>query len=416
MISYTSGDILKADAEALVNTVNCVGVMGRGIALQFKNAFPENFGAYARACQKKEVLPGKMFVYRTGTLTTPYFIINFPTKRHWRGKSRLEDIDSGLQDLVSVIRHYGIRSIAIPPLGSGLGGLDWSVVRSRIEAALAPLADVSIIIYEPNGAPEADKMVHRRDVPAMTPGRAILVSLIARYLRGLLDPFVTLIEVHKLLYFMQVSGEALRLRFKPAAHGPYADNLRHLLHSIEGYMISGYGDGGDSPQKPLELVPGAVDEARNFLEDQAETRQRFDRIADLVAGFESPFGLELLATVHWVCTKGARKEETVPQDMDELVRYIYQWDSCKRQFSPRQIALAHEVLIKKGWLTASLHSGTSPFERCNALSMNTGRPLGGLFCCPAATKTGQRRTPCPLKTSCRPQVFPRKSVRTAAGY
>ena len=189
----------------------------------------------------------------------------------------------------------------------------------------------------------------------MTPGRAILVSLIARYLRGLLDPFVTLIEVHKLLYFMQVSGEALRLRFKPAAHGPYADNLRHLLHSIEGYMISGYGDGGDSPQKPLELVPGAVDEARNFLEDQAETRQRFDRIADLVAGFESPFGLELLATVHWVCTKGARKEETVPQDMDELVRYIYQWDSCKRQFSPRQIALAHEVLIKKGWLTASLH-------------------------------------------------------------
>ena len=102
-------------------------------------------------------------------------------------------------------------------------------------------------------------------------------------------------------------------------------------------------------------MPGAVDEARNFLEDQAETRQRFDRIADLVAGFESPFGLELLATVHWVCTKGARKEETVPQDMDELVRYIYQWDSCKRQFSPRQIALAHEVLIKKGWLTASLH-------------------------------------------------------------
>lgn len=362
MISYTSGDILKADAEALVNTVNCVGVMGRGIALQFKNAFPENFGAYTRACQKKEVLPGKMFVYRTGTLTTPYFIINFPTKRHWRGKSRLEDIDSGLQDLVDVIRHYGIRSIAIPPLGSGLGGLDWSVVRSRIEAALAPLADVSIIIYEPNGAPEADKMVHRRDVPAMTPGRAILVSLMARYLRGLLDPFVTLLEVHKLLYFMQVSGEALRLRFKPAAHGPYADNLRHLLHSIEGYMISGYGDGGDSPQKHLELVPGAVDEARKFLEDQAETRQRFDRIADLVAGFESPFGLELLATVYWVCTNGAREEKNapkneknIPKNMDELVRYIYQWDSCKRQFSPRQIALAHEVLIKKGWLTASFH-------------------------------------------------------------
>ena len=128
MISYTSGDILKANAEALVNTVNCVGVMGRGIALQFKNAFPENFAAYAKACQKKEVIPGKMFVYRTGTLITPYFIINFPTKRHWRGKSLLEDIETGLLDLAGVIRHYGIRSIAIPPLGSGLGGLDDALV------------------------------------------------------------------------------------------------------------------------------------------------------------------------------------------------------------------------------------------------------------------------------------------------
>ena len=233
-----------------------------------------------------------------------------------------------------------------------MGGLDWSVVRSRIEAALAPLADVSIIIYEPNGAPEADKMVHRRDVPAMTPGRAVLVSLMARYLRGLLDPFVTLLEVHKLLYFMQVSGEALRLRFKPAAHGPYADNLRHLLHSIEGYMISGYGDGGDSPQKHLELVPGAVDEARKFLEDQAETRQRFDRIADLVAGFESPFGLELLATVHWVCTQGERGKKIVPQNMNELVRYIYQWDSCKSQFSACQIALAQDMQRKMAAMNA----------------------------------------------------------------
>ena len=120
-------------------------------------------------------------------------------------------------------------------------------------------------------------------------------------------------------------------------------------------MISGYGDGGDSPQKHLELVPGAVNEARKFLEDQEETRQRFDRISDLVAGFESPFGLELLATVHWVCTQGERKSKIVPKNMDELVRYIYQWDLCKRQFSPRQIALAHEVLIKKGWLPVSVH-------------------------------------------------------------
>jgi len=122
MIEYASGDILKCEADALVNTVNCVGVMGRGIALQFKNAFPENFRAYETACKLGAVQPGQMFVYETGQLTPPRFIINFPTKRHWRGKSRIEDIEAGLVDLVGVIRDKGIRSIAIPPLGAGLGG------------------------------------------------------------------------------------------------------------------------------------------------------------------------------------------------------------------------------------------------------------------------------------------------------
>ena len=135
MIEYKTGDILAADTEALVNTVNCVGVMGRGIALQFKNAFPENFVAYERACRLGEVQPGRMFVFDTHGLTNPRFIINFPTKRHWRGKSRLEDIDSGLEALVEEIRARGIRSIAIPPLGSGLGGLNWLDVRPRIEQA-----------------------------------------------------------------------------------------------------------------------------------------------------------------------------------------------------------------------------------------------------------------------------------------
>lgn len=355
MITYTSGDILKADAEALVNTVNCVGIMGRGIALQFKNAFPENFAAYARACQEQKVLPGKMFVYRTGTLMTPYFIINFPTKRHWRGKSRLEDIESGLRDLVAVIRRHGIRSIAIPPLGSGLGGLNWPDVRARIEAALSPLSDVAVIVYEPKGAPEAANMVHRREIPTMTPGRAVVVSLMERYLRVLLDPFVTLLEVHKLLYFMQTSGEPLRLIYRPAHYGPYAANLRHLLHVMEGYMISGYGDGGDSPQKHLELVPGAVEDARRALEHQPNTRRRFDRVVDLVTGFESPFGLELLATVHWVCTQGSRDKKAIPRTREELVHSIYQWAPCKKQFSPRQIALAHDVLLKKEWLPVTFY-------------------------------------------------------------
>ncbi len=153
MIEFKSGDILKDDAEALVNTVNCVGVMGRGIALQFKHAFPQNFKAYAEACREEAVQPGRMFVFETGRLTPPRYIINFPTKRHWRGKSRMSDIEAGLKALVDTLRERRIRSVAIPPLGSGLGGLDWAEVRERIEVALQPLSDVRVTIYEPKGAP-----------------------------------------------------------------------------------------------------------------------------------------------------------------------------------------------------------------------------------------------------------------------
>jgi O-acetyl-ADP-ribose deacetylase (regulator of RNase III) len=212
MIEFRAGDMLKADAEALVNTVNCVGIMGRGIALQFKNDFPENFKAYQAACAREEVQPGKMFVFDTRRLTGPRFIINFPTKRHWRGKSRMEDIDTGLKALVEEIRMRGIRSIAIPPLGSGLGGLNWAEVRPRIIEALHGFNDLQVIVFEPNSAPVATKS---RDIPSMTAGRAALVVLMHRYLGGLMDPFVTLIEVQKLMYFMQEAGEPLRLNYTP---------------------------------------------------------------------------------------------------------------------------------------------------------------------------------------------------------
>lgn len=148
MLQIVFGNIFQSHAEAVVNTVNCVGVMGKGLALQFKKEFPENFVAYVDACRRHAVVPGKMFVYRTGMLL-PQYVINFPTKRHWRDKSRLEDIESGLTALVDVIRHYGIRSIAIPPLGCGLGGLDWRVVRQCIETAMADVPDVRVLLYEP---------------------------------------------------------------------------------------------------------------------------------------------------------------------------------------------------------------------------------------------------------------------------
>ena len=155
MIKIERGNVLEAQAETLVNTVNCVGFMGKGIALQFKKAYPENFEAYQKACRAHEVQPGRMFIFARESMLDVKFIINFPTKRHWKGKSRYEDIEDGLKALVADVRRLGTRSIAIPPLGCGLGGLDWDRVRPMIQAAFAELPDVEVILFEPAGAPEA---------------------------------------------------------------------------------------------------------------------------------------------------------------------------------------------------------------------------------------------------------------------
>lgn len=149
MIHLTKGDIFEADVEALVNPVNCVGVMGLGLALQFRKRFPDNFRDYARACKRGQVEPGRMLIHKTGRLAGPKYIINFPTKRHWRNASRLSDIDSGLDSLVKEIERLRISSIAIPPLGCGLGGLQWSEVHPRIEKALASVPDVRATVFEP---------------------------------------------------------------------------------------------------------------------------------------------------------------------------------------------------------------------------------------------------------------------------
>ena len=210
--------------------------------------------------------------------------------------------------------------------------------------ALSGLDDVRIIIFEPGGGPADGRANRSKDVPNMTPGRAALVGLLYQYLGGLLDPFVTLLEAHKLMYFMQVAGEPLSLKFKKGRYGPYAENLRHVLNAIEGHLVSGYSDGGDKPGKELTLIPGAVRDAREFLSSEQATQARFDRVADLVEGFESPYGLELLSTVHWICSVDGA------QGINEVVRQTYAWNTRKRQFSERHIRLAYGILSKRGWI------------------------------------------------------------------
>ncbi len=344
MIEITQGDILSANAEALVNTVNCVGVMGRGIALQFKKMFPENFKEYKKVCDNKELKPGKMFIYDLDSIGNPRYVINFPTKRHWKGKSRMEDIEAGLQTLIKEVSNRDIRSIAIPPLGCGLGGLPWVDVRTKIEEAFQHLTEVKVLLYEPKGAPSAKKMAHTQKKPGLTVGRAALLVLMRSYLSAVMDPFVTLLEIHKLMYFMQEAGEGLRLQYDKGTYGPYARNLRHVLSLMEGHFISGYGDAEDNPGREISLFPEVLPKAERFLEDHPVTQKHYQRVVDLITGFETPSGMELLSTVHWVANfEGATT-------VDHAVSKTYQWSNRKRMFQEKHIRLAWDILERKGWL------------------------------------------------------------------
>ncbi len=343
MIEFKSGNLLQADVEALVNTVNTAGVMGKGIALQFKQAFPENFAAYEKAAKRGEIVPGKMFVHKTGQFNHPRYIINFPTKRHWRGKARLEDVEAGLQDLVRIIREYDIRSIAIPPLGCGFGGLDWDDVRPLILAALENLPEVRAWVYPPTGVPAAEKMPIATSRPKLTLGRAALIELIDQY--ALPGYRVTQLEIQKLAYFLQVAGEPLRLNYVKQQYGPYAENLHFVLQHLEGHYLRGYGarSGGSN----LYLLPGAKEEADAFLSEHPETQARLARVARLIQGFETPYGMELLATVHWL----SQEDPAVKNDYQATARGFENWSQRKREhFRPEHIQTAWERLRQQQWL------------------------------------------------------------------
>lgn len=343
MIEHVSGNLLEADAEALVNTVNTVGIMGKGIALQFRQAYPENYEAYRKACERGEVEPGRMFVFHTGQLGNPRHIINFPTKRHWKGKSKMADIEAGLAALVKLVQDERIRSIALPPLGCGNGGLDWEDVRPRIVAAFAALPETKVLVYAPAGAPAAEQMPVATKTPNMTAGRAALIGLLSDY--AVPGYRLTLLEVQKLAYFLQAAGEPLRLTFVKERYGPYAETLHHVLQRLDGHFIRGYGD--RSRDASIRLLPDAREQADQFLEQHTETRQRLQRVSELIDGFESPYGMELLATVHWV----AQDSAAARSDATAAVQGVHSWsDHKKRTFRPEHIQVAWQRLHEQEWL------------------------------------------------------------------
>jgi O-acetyl-ADP-ribose deacetylase (regulator of RNase III) len=344
-VTIMQGDLLRQDdVDAIVNTVNCVGVMGKGIALQFKNKWPDNFRSYEAACKAKQIRPGRVFVYDAGGLVKPHFIINFPTKDHWRGKSRIEFIRDGLSDLIGQVKKLHILSIAIPPLGCGNGGLDWDEVRPLIERAFAALPEVDVRLFAPSGAPNPKTMEVHTKRPRMTPGRAAILKVLDTY--RALDYGLSRIEVQKLAYFLQEAGEDLKLSFVKHQYGPYSEELRHALNRMEGHFIRGLGDG--VVEAELEPVEDALNEADEYLMEAGCTdlSKHVERVARLIDGFQSPYGMELLATVHWVATREPRA-----RTYDEASCAVLSWNERKAAvMRPAHIRIAWDRLVEQGWV------------------------------------------------------------------
>lgn len=341
MIKYKKGNLLDSDAEALVNTVNTVGVMGKGIALMFKEKFPDNMANYKKACQDKLVQTGKMFITERPN-STPRWIINFPTKQHWKNPSKMEWIKEGLRDLHQFIQANSIKSIAIPPLGAGNGGLPWQAVRRQIESTLNDLVNVDIQIYEPGEYYHSNPAFSRQE---LTPARALIAELIRRY--WVLGMECSILEVQKLAWFLERSltlfniESPLKCNFKPHYYGPYADNLRHLLNSLEGtYLLC---QKRISDAKPFDTI--CFDQSRkenlhSYLETQEMLRYKdpLEYTTKLIDGFESPFGMELLATVDWLIER-----EKCQPNTSSILQGLHNWKDEKT--ANRKIRLFNEAAV-----------------------------------------------------------------------
>lgn len=344
MIIYKEGNLLDAKVEALVNTVNTVGVMGKGIALQFKNEFPENYKAYKDAIAKDEIITGKVQVVPINQMNGVRYIINFPTKQHWRSPSKVAWIKEGLKDLREQISNYNIKSIAIPPLGCGNGGLKWETIKPIIYEALAGL-DIQAIVYEPTDLiKETLKKEERISAAKLTPARAMLLSLLYQY--RALGEFASEFAAVKLGYFLQRFGETqLRLNFKKGIYGPYSNEVRFVLYTLNGYYIKGYEQMDAKPFETLELVASKKAEVKSFIDNSAsiEEKNRLKQVAEFIQGFESPYGLELLATTDYSI------QQTGSFELNVIAEEIKNWSIRKENLFPAnhiQLAINHLNIYK----------------------------------------------------------------------
>ncbi|WP_080055053.1 type II toxin-antitoxin system antitoxin DNA ADP-ribosyl glycohydrolase DarG [Spirosoma aerolatum] len=339
MIHFITGDLLSSDAQALVNTVNTVGVMGKGIALQFKERFPLNFKRYKDACKTGELQPGKLLLVRETSINGEKIIINFPTKTDWKQRSSYAYIEAGLQELVRVIEQETIQSIAIPPLGCGNGGLKWEKVRPMMEQYLGSLP-IEVFIFEPNEA--IKQVLQKQETPKtvqLSPARAMLLYALFSY--ESMGEHASLFVANKLAYFLQRLGENLRLNFKPHHYGPYANEVGHVLYKLNGVYMMGMEQNEIKAFESLQLRYDKLDEVRDYVNNnlQPEQRQRLKNLLTLIAGFQSALSLEVLASVDFI-----QFYEGITS-VEEVFARLQNWsDRKKRLIKERHVAIAVEQL------------------------------------------------------------------------
>jgi O-acetyl-ADP-ribose deacetylase (regulator of RNase III) len=325
-MKFMTGNLLDADVQALVNTVNTKGVMGKGIALLFKEAYPQNYAVYVKACRNGDLVPGKLLVVKEATLSGEKIIINFPTKTDWHLKSRYEYIDAGLKELVNIIRQFEIKSIAIPPLGCGNGGLLWSKVRAMIEKHLGKLKDVEVRVYEPTKAvKDLLKMRESKTDIYLTPPRGML--LYAMFYYESMDEQVSLFTANKLAYLLQRLGEnsLSRLKFGANYYGPYSVQVQHLLHAVNGKYIKGLEQMDVKPFDPLEMQYNRKLEVSEYVRTKLtiQHRDRLKNLIHLIDGFQSTLSLEILATVDFI------RKEHQEYTKEDIMRTIQNWSERK---------------------------------------------------------------------------------------
>lgn len=317
-LTFKTGDMFQESAEAIVNTVNCVGVMGKGVALEFKHRWPENFKAYKRLCDSQQLRPGKVYVHQVGDMLTDgrRFLVNFPTKDHWRAKSKMEFIDTGLDDFIAQILKLKIKSVVMPPLGCGNGGLDWSEVKALLTDKLTPIEGVDFIVFAPGG----DAQTQSAGIK-MTFERAVLLKAF-NDLAVYFDGYLTRITMQKITYFLQEIGVAFGLDFKRNEFGPYSADLKDAFESMERQgLISGF----TSQERETVVSKAGVELAMSFLQADQLTKanEMIERVSQLVDGYESPYGLELLSSVHYLANHEERKS------VDDIVAALGQWGERK---------------------------------------------------------------------------------------